>query len=48
VAVAGAGGTATVFACAACRPLEELICLAASRVTPRVRAGERDAFARCD
>jgi WD40 repeat protein len=48
VAVAGAGGTVTVFACTACRPLAQLICLAAERVTPRVRAREGDAFARCD
>jgi WD40 repeat protein len=48
MAVAGAEGRATILECAECRPLEALICLAASRVTPRVRARERDAFASCD
>jgi WD40 repeat protein len=48
VAVAGADGRVTVFECAECRPLEALVCLAASRVTPRVRAREPDAFGRCD
>ena len=45
--VAGAGGRATVFDCAECRPLDALVCLAAERVTPTVRARE-DAFAKCD
>jgi hypothetical protein len=48
VAVAGAGGRVTVFDCAECRPLHSLVCLAASRVTPDVRAREEDAFRRCD
>ena len=48
VAVAGAEGRITVFECAECRPLRALVCLAASRVTPRVRAREHDAFAGCD
>jgi len=47
VAVAGAGGRVTVFDCAECRPLRSLVCLAASRVTPDVRAREQDAFRRC-
>ena len=48
VAVAGDGGLATVFACEQCRPLEELICLAGSRVTPRVRAQAPEVFRHCD
>ena len=48
VAVAGAGGRATVFECAECRPLRSLVCLAARRVTPKVRAREPNAFASCD
>jgi WD40 repeat protein len=48
VAVAGDGGLATVFACEQCRPLEELICLAGSRVTPQVRAQAPEVFRRCD
>jgi WD40 repeat protein len=47
LAVAGAGGRATVFDCAECRPLRSLVCLAAGRVTPEVRAREEDAFAGC-
>jgi hypothetical protein len=47
VAVAGAGGRVTVFDCAECRPLRPLVCLAASRVTPPVRARAEDAFAAC-
>ena len=47
VAVAGAGRRVTVFDCAECRPLRPLVCLAASRVTPEVRARERRAFGRC-
>jgi WD40 repeat protein len=47
VAVAGSGGLVTVFDCAECRPLRALACLAASRVTPEVRARERKAFAAC-
>ena len=38
LAVAGAGGRVTVFECAECRPLSSLVCLAARRVTPPVRA----------
>jgi WD40 repeat protein len=48
VAVAGAGGRATVFDCAECRALHGLVCLAASRVTPPVRAREKDVFRGCD
>lgn len=48
LAVAGAEGRVTVFECAECRPLDSLVCLAASRVTPQVRAREHDAFASCD
>jgi WD40 repeat protein len=48
VAVAGAGGRVTIFECAECRPLDALICLAATRVTPQVRAREPDAFGSCD
>ena len=47
-AVAGDGGIATVFDCRLCRPLDELVCLAGSRVTQRVRAEAGDAFRRCD
>jgi WD40 repeat protein len=47
-AVAGAGGLVTIFECAECRPLPSLICLAASRVTPQVRAREQRAFGSCD
>jgi WD40 repeat protein len=47
VAVAGAEGRVTIFECAECRPLAALVCLAASRVTPPVRAREA-AFAACD
>jgi WD40 repeat protein len=48
VVVAGSGGRATVFDCAECRPLRSLVCLAAGRVTPGVRAREEDAFGSCD
>jgi WD40 repeat protein len=48
LAVAGAEGRVTVFECAECRPLDSLVCLAASRLTPQVRAREHDAFASCD
>jgi WD40 repeat protein len=48
LAVAGADGRATIFDCAECRPLRSLVCLAAARVTPQVRAREEDAFAKCD
>jgi WD40 repeat protein len=48
LAVAGAGGRATVFDCAECRSLPSLVCLAAGRVTPEVRAREEDAFRSCD
>jgi WD40 repeat protein len=47
IAVAGTGGRATVFECVECRPLRELVCVAARRVTVAVRARERDAFAHC-
>jgi WD40 repeat protein len=46
-AVAGSGGLATIFDCAECRPLHSLVCLAASRITPEVRAQDRHVFARC-
>jgi WD40 repeat protein len=48
VVVAGIGGRATVFDCAECRPLRSLVCLAAGRVTPEIRAREQEAFGRCD
>jgi WD40 repeat protein len=48
LAVAGAGGRAAVFDCAECRSLQSLVCLAAGRVTPEVRARERDVFGKCD
>ena len=48
VALAGEGGVATVLDCAECRPLDQLVCLAARRVTPQVRAREADVFERCD
>ena len=48
VAVAGDGGRVTVFDCEECRPLRSLVCLAAARVTPVIRAREEDAFRRCD
>ena len=48
LAVAGTGGRGTVFDCAECRTLRSLVCLAARRVTPKVRAREEDVFARCD
>ena len=48
LAVGGAGGRATVFDCAECRPLQSLVCLAAHRVTPEVRAREEKVFASCD
>jgi WD40 repeat protein len=48
VAVAGTGGRAMVFDCAECRSLRSLVCLAAGRVTPEIRAREEDAFGRCD
>jgi WD40 repeat protein len=48
IAVAGDDGRATVFECVECRPLRELVCLAEKRVTPAVRATERDAFESCD
>jgi WD40 repeat protein len=48
VAVAGSGGRTTLFECAECRPLDELVCAAAERVTPAVRAKAEDAFAGCD
>jgi WD40 repeat protein len=48
VATAGDGGHLTVFDCAECRSLHGLVCLAASRVTPRVRAREEDVFRGCD
>ena len=48
VAVAGSGGRTTLFECAECRPLDELVCLAAERITPAVRAKAEDAFAECD
>jgi len=47
-AVAGTAGRATVFDCAECRPLPSLVCLAAGRVTPDIRAREEDAFGSCD
>lgn len=47
VAVAGQGGRTTVFECAECRPLRELVCLAAGRVMPAVRAREQEAFRGC-
>jgi WD40 repeat protein len=47
VAAAGDGGRTTVFECAECRPLDELVCVAAERVTP-VRARQEDAFRGCD
>jgi WD40 repeat protein len=48
IAIGGEDGRITVFECAECRPLRELVCLAEQRVTPAVRAEERDAFAACD
>ena len=48
VAVAGDGGRATVFSCEECRPLEALVCVAAERVTPAVRAAAEKVFADCD
>jgi len=48
VAVAGSGGRTTLFECAECRPIDELVCVAAERVTPAVRAKAEDAFADCD
>ena len=48
VAVAGAGGRVTVFECAECRPLRSLVCLAARRVTQRLRQRQPNTFARCD
>jgi WD40 repeat protein len=48
VAVAGSGGRVTVFDCAECRPLSALVCLAAGRVSPELRARAGDAFRRCD
>jgi WD40 repeat protein len=48
VAVAGTGGRTTLFECAECRTLDELVCVAAERVTPAVRAKAEDAFADCD
>jgi hypothetical protein len=48
VAVAGSGGRTTLFECAECRPLDDLVCVAAERVTPAVRAKAEDAFADCD
>jgi len=48
VAVAGTGGRTTLFECAECRPIDELVCVAAERVTPAVRAKAEDAFADCD
>lgn len=48
LAVAGTGGRATVFDCAECRPLQSLVCLAARRVAPEVRAREEKVFASCD
>jgi WD40 repeat protein len=48
LAVAGDGGRTTVFECTECRPLDELVCLAAERVTPAVRARQESAFAICD
>jgi WD40 repeat protein len=48
VASGGDDGTTTVFECAECRPLPALVCLAEQRVTPTVRARDRDAFAACD
>jgi hypothetical protein len=48
LAVAGTGGRATVFDCAECRPLQSLVCLAARRVSPEVRAREENVFASCD
>jgi WD40 repeat protein len=38
VAVAGDGGEAAVLDCVECRPLDELLCLAAERLTPRALA----------
>jgi WD40 repeat protein len=38
IAVAGAGGKAAVLDCLECRPLDELLCLAADRLTPRAFA----------
>jgi WD40 repeat protein len=46
--VAGSGGRVTVFDCAECRPLPELVCLAATRVTSAVRARSPNAFLGCD
>jgi WD40 repeat protein len=48
VAVAGWDGRATIFDCAECRPARSLVCLAARRVTPKVRAREEDVFKGCD
>jgi WD40 repeat protein len=48
LAVAGTGGLATVYDCTECRPLQSLVCLAADRVAPEVRAREEDVFASCD
>jgi WD40 repeat protein len=47
VAAVGDGGHLTVFDCAECRSVHDLVCLAAIRVTPRVRARNEDAFLRC-
>jgi WD40 repeat protein len=47
IAVAGAGGRITLFDCAECRPLRSLVCLAATRVTPEIRAQARKTFRRC-
>ena len=47
IAAAGDGGRVTLLRCEECRPLRSLVCLAARRVEPLVRARERDAFDRC-
>jgi WD40 repeat protein len=47
VAAVGDGGHLIVFDCAECRSVHDLVCLAATRVTPRVRARHEDAFRRC-
>jgi WD40 repeat protein len=47
VAVGGEGGEAALLDCLACRPLRELVCLAAARVPPTVREQAREAFAAC-
>lgn len=46
--VAGWGGRATVFGCQECLSPPQLVCLAAHRLSPVVRAQEEDVFRRCD